>query len=125
MEENEVRVIDEDLESEPYPIRPEDINTDCRQFLGAFGMAEVEVAAQYVVRLCQQLGGWKAFTKESLDKFYLENGGAKEWVFNRRNTFPFYWLDNRLLENGPDGKCRVTDFFINRCFHSSPKKKNP
>lgn len=117
-----IKVIDEDLESDLYPIRPEDINTNRSQFLGAFGKSEVEIAAQYVVRFCQQLGGWKAFSKDALDSFYRKNGGAKEWVFNRRMSFPFYWLDEKLLEEGPDGKCRVTNFFIDRCFHSSPNK---
>lgn len=118
-----IKEIDEDLEFFPYYIRPEDIDAS-RHFLGAFGKAEVEIVAQYVVRFCQQLGGWKAFIKEDLEKFYLENGGRNEMVFNRRDTFPFHWLNEKLLVQRPDGKCCVTDLFIERCFRSSPKKED-
>lgn len=118
----EVRWIDEDLESFPYHIRPEDINVT-RHFLGAFRKGEVEIAAQYVVRFCQQIGGWKTFTKDDLNKFYWENGGKKEFVFNRKETFPFRWLDERLLVKRSDGKYCVADFFIDRCFKSSPQRK--
>lgn len=119
-----VRAIDEDLESAKYHIHPEDIDAS-KQFLSAFGRAEVEIAAKYVVRFCQQMGGWKAFTKESLETFYLENGGGEEWVFNRRKIFPFYWLNEKLLVQRLDGKCCVTNLFIECCFRSSPKKKDP
>lgn len=120
----EIKAIDEDLESPLYHIRPEDIDIN-RHFLSAFGRGEVEIAANYIVRFCQKLGGWKAFTKESLDNFYQENGGTKEWVFNRRDTFPFYWLNEKLLVQRSDGKYCVTNLFIDRCFLSSPKKKDP
>ena len=117
----EVMVVDESSESALYPIRPQDIDVN-RHFLSAFGKGEVEIAANYIVRFCQKLGGWKAFTKESLDKFYQENGGTKEWIFHRRNTFPFYWFNEKLLAQRPDGKYCVTNLFIDRCFASSPKK---
>ncbi len=118
-----IRPIAEDSGTDKYPIRPKDIDTT-RHFLSAFGKGEVEVAAQYVVRFCQKLGGWKAFTKEDLNKFYLENGGAKEWVFERKRSFPFHWLNDRLLVKRPDGRYCVTDLFIDRCFNSSPKRKS-
>lgn len=116
----EVRAIDEDLESAQYPIRPDDINTD-RHFFGAFGKCEVEIVARYVVRLCQESGGWKAFAREDLNRFYQENGGLNERVFNRRPSVPFHWLNEKLLVQRPDGKYCVTDLFIKRCFSSSPK----
>jgi hypothetical protein len=119
----ELKAIDEDLESVQYPIRPEDIDAN-RHFFGAFGKGEVEIAAKYIVRFCQQLGGWKALTVEEINNFYRENGGLTEWVFNRRDTFPFHWLNEKLLARRQDGKCCVTNLFINRCFQSSPKNKD-
>ena len=103
-------------------IRPENINTD-RHFYGAFGWGEVEIAANYIVRLCQKLGGWKAFSEKDLNQFWLENGGKKELVFNQSDKFPFHWFNEKLLVRGRSGKYRVTDFFIQRCFHASPNKK--
>lgn len=123
-----VRPIDENSDSTRYHIRPEDIDVS-RHFLSAFGWAQAEIAANWIVRFCQQLGGWKAFTKEDLNKFYLENGGKEQnkLLFKseaNRNKFPFYWLGERLLVQRPDGKCCVTNLFIDRCFLSSPKKKS-
>ncbi|MDO8442968.1 MAG: hypothetical protein Q7S81_01790 [bacterium] len=117
----EVRAINEDSESAQYHIRPEDIDVS-RHFYSAFGKAQVESAAQYVVRFCQQLGGWKSFRKEDLEKFYSENGGRKERL-STDNKFPFFWLNEKLLVQRPDGKCCVTDLFIDRCFKSSPNRK--
>ena len=92
----------------------------------AFGQFEVELVAQYVVRFCQKLGGWKAFAKEDLEQFYAEAGGPRNLILHGLGTnskFPFYWLNERLLPQRPDGKYCVTDLFIERCFASSPKKK--
>ena len=119
----EIKAVDEDSESELYHIRPEDIDAG-RPFLSAFGKAEVEIAAKYIVRMCQQLGGWKAFTRESLNKFYRENGGLEERVFNSREEFPFRWMNEKLLTQRPDGKYCVTNLFIDRCFRSSPKNQD-
>lgn len=124
----EIRTVDEDIDSEKYPIRPEDIDAD-QHFYMAFGQAEVEMAAQYVVRFCQKLGGWKAFTKEELNQFYIEIGGPRNltlhsFSFGLKPTFPFYWLSELLLAQRPgNDKYCVTDLFIERCFASSPKKK--
>jgi len=112
-------MVDEDFALDLYPIRPEDIDTT-RHFLGAFGKGEVEIAAKYVVGLCQQLGYWKSFSREALNDFYRENGGLKEWVFNRREEFPFHWLNEKLLVQRSDGKYCVTNLFIDRCYRSSP-----
>ena len=118
-----IRVVDEDSDQEKYPVRPEDINVS-RHFYSAFGRGEVEVAASYLVRFFQKLGGWKSFSKEDINKFWRESGGENETIFNRRDAFPFHWFNGKLLAGGwGGGKFRVTSFFIERCFKSSPNKK--
>lgn len=144
-----VRPIDENSDSTYYHIRPEDIDVT-KHFFSAFGQAEIEIAAQYIVRFCQKLKAWKAFSKEELDEFYKENGGREEHVFRSwrfwndktlewfcnetgiskeqllkdKDSFPFYWLGERLLVQRSDDKYCVTNFFINRCFHASPNRKS-
>ena len=81
----ENRVIDDSVNSEvfddrdlePYPIRPQHINTESH-FWDAFGHNETEVSALYVVRLCQAKGGWMPFTKAELDEVARE-----DFHFNR------------------------------------------
>lgn len=115
------KVVDEGLKSVKYPIRPKDINVK-RHFYSAFGWAEAEVAANYLVRFFQKLGGWKAFELKDLDQFYAKNGGKKEW-FTSKDKFPLYWLNGKLLlRQRRDGHYCVTDEFINRCYNASPKK---
>ena len=117
-----VIIVDEDATAVKYPIRPQDIDVN-KFFYSAFGYAEIEVLANYLVRFFQKLDGWKAFKKKDLEKFYLENGGEDERLFENKGKFPFHWLDKELLVRGWDWKYRVTNYFIIRCHKSSPTKR--
>lgn len=118
-----VKVVDEECGTGKYHIRPEDINIS-RQFYCAFGWAEVEILANYLVRFFQKIGMWRSFTPEEINKFWVENSGKEEALFNKTNKFPFYCFGEKLLMQGRSGKYRVTNYFIDRCFQCCFKGKS-
>jgi len=101
-------------------IKPRDINTS-NHFWNAFGNMETEVSAWYIVKLCQEKGGWKPFTKAELDKISGEN-----FWFNRLSPYnpnhkpkPLAGSPIYIIEI--DDKYHVTALFIAKCYAASPK----
>lgn len=65
----------------PFPIQPHHIDTS-RHFYGAFDHNETEVSARWIVKLCQELGGWVPFTQEQIDEFSKQDFGFNELLGN-------------------------------------------
>jgi hypothetical protein len=120
----EKRVINSTLE---IPIQPSDINTD-KHFMGSFDHMETETSARWIVRLCQTLGGWEPFTMAQLLELYAQKFPGESFLFNRLihpgTTFSIisgpYQAGGGWVVQGEDGKYRVTDDFVLRCYHSAP-----
>jgi hypothetical protein len=111
-------------ETPNYPIQPKDINTN-EHFWDAFGNAETEVSANWLVRFAKAgLVGWRPFTAYELEKFYLgeePEPGRMSFRFNRlyrayNDTDPSY----DLIQFKGD-KFYFTHEFISACFRSSPE----
>lgn len=108
-------------------IAPADINCN-GHFWDAFGNSETEISAKYVVRLCQQKGGWTPFSDEEIEEFYFEKSGHHGYSFNRLVEPGWaYGLGERKLVGGgwvlrgADGLYRVTVEFVLRCYMSTKK----
>ena len=105
--------IDESVTLDRHPIRPLHVDTD-KHFFGAFGKTETEISAKWIVRLCQEAGGWKPFTMEQMENFYQTTRQQSGFTFNR------------LLDQGYiielDGRLFITHEFICKCFMASPSK---
>ena len=52
-----------------FPIKPSDVNTDVH-FYETFDHLGTEIAANWIVRLCQERGDWGPFTRADVDSFY-------------------------------------------------------
>lgn len=137
------------VEGADYPIQPKDIDInrvclivegrEIRGLLNTFGHAETEWAAEFIIDLCQKAGRWLAFTYKELDDEWLKTprGQAQAerskriWEFMNwtplKNTFCFYYLDEGgWVIRGEDGKYRVTEAFIKRCYEKHPtNRKRP
>ncbi len=108
------RIVDESkAEEEGYPIAPGHIGID-EHFFEAFGNTQTEVSARWIVRLCQDRGGWLPFTKEEIDAF-----GKHKFCFNRLNSGRVDCADDFVVLCA-DGLYRVTHEFIATCFLWSP-----
>lgn len=94
-----------------YPIKPKDINGN-KHFFEAFGNAETETSAGWIVRFCQRHGNWTPFSYEQIDRFY-EESGYEDFRFN--NLVAEGWIVEKK-----DGRFFITHDFITRCFLSSP-----
>ena len=99
-----------------HPVRPEHINTKAH-FWDAFGHAETEISANWIVRLAQKLGGWKPFSAEQIEALYNESR-LHRFTFNRL-------LDDGVVVCGDDQLYRVTHKFICQCFGSAPAELQP
>ena len=114
------------------PILPAHINTK-DHFWDAFGHNETEVSANWIVRLCQELGGWKPFSLEQLTTFYHRWRPANErFDFNRliepgvaRSRDGAYSTGGGWVTLDDAGNYTVTVDFIARCYKSSPAKSVP
>lgn len=115
-------------------IEPSDIDST-KHFWDAFDHAETEVSARYIVRLCQEVGGWVPFTFEQINAFYQKARGNKieSFTFNRLvdaqwvRTRP--WAEPELKGGGwvfrdHAGNYHISEEFIKRCANSSPAKKD-
>ncbi len=105
-------------EHKSYPIQPILINTN-QHFFDAFGNMETEISARWVVRFCQEKGGWFPFTYDELDAFYRGKGLQDGFTFNRLH----YGQSGDFIVKGEDGRFRVTHEFITLCFSSSPSEE--
>lgn len=96
-----------------FQIQPDDIDAN-EHFWNAFDNNETEISAAWIVRLCQERGGWVPFTDDEMEAYY-NRGGHQNFRFSQL-------LDNRgrWVVKGDDGKYRVTVNFIARCFGASP-----
>ena len=115
-------------------VQPKDINAS-QHLWDAFDHMETEVSAGYIVRLCQEGGEWVPFTREEIEEFYGRSG-HHGFCFNRlvepemvptslARAFAGYHdapvpKGGGWVVLGGDGKYRVTEEFIQRCFKSSP-----
>lgn len=89
-----------------YPIQPKHIDAS-QQLYEAFGDGEKEIAAMWIVRFCQKLGGWGPFYIGDLAEF-----------FTMRFGFSGLDEDGFIVIKGE--QCTVTHEFVARCFLSSP-----
>ena len=133
----EYRIISEDR-ARVFKIQPEDIDASCH-FFGAFDHTETEISAMWIIRFMQKRGaGWVPFTKEEIQAFYAEKH-PDNFSFNRliepehvsQNLAKAFAgeIQSRIPKGGgwivvgDDGKYRVTDNFVMRCYSSSPAKE--
>lgn len=97
-----------------YPVKPSDINAGVHLF-EAFNNDEKERSAGWIVRMCQEKGGWFPFTYKDISTFYHAPG--------RRPVTEEFWL-NGLDKEGflvlKDDKYYITHEFIANCFRWSP-----
>lgn len=112
-------------------VQPSDIDTS-KAFFDSFDHMETEISASWVVRLCQELGGWHPFTAEQIQEFYTRPGRrpvGESFRFNRLvDPGPTFsaatgrsMVGGGWIVVGEDGKYRVTDDFVLRCYRSAPK----
>ncbi len=109
--------------------RPEQIDTT-RPFWEAFGHAETETSASYVVRFCQERGNWESFTYDEINAFYLKlrghsARGGDHFTFNRL-TGDRRGSDGRLtvswIVKGKDDRFHITEAFVEACYKASPRR---
>jgi hypothetical protein len=109
------RIIIEDIEGSVHFIRPEHIDGNSH-FGEIFGSGGDE--ALWVVRFCQNVGGWKPFVLDDIQDFYRKT--------NRATEFKFIQLVQRdglgLIVFGHDGKYRVTHEFICDCCKTAARR---
>jgi hypothetical protein len=96
-----------------YPIHPEHINTD-EHFFNAFDEYMTEVSANWVVRFCQEKGGWFSFTEQEINLFYNRDKNFGKFDFNQLCSKEF------ILKEGDE--FFITHRFIVSCFLSSPSE---
>ena len=124
------------VEGNSYPIQPKDIDVSGRLcLLSTFGHRETELAAIFIINVCQQKGEWAALTHEELDEAYVQTKEGQwriefdlgyQWAVEKyglNHLFGFYDLVPNLVVLGDDGKYRVTEEFIRRCHEVSGGKK--
>lgn len=114
-------------EHENYLVRPEHIpvDWDCRS---SFGKHEPETAARYIVKLCQQSGGWKPFTYSEIQAIYQQDSSVE-----KGDKFDFRGLERPLprweLESGTRGgwivklgdKYYISQLFVDNIWESAQK----
>ncbi len=118
------KIIDESFtESIPQPGHI-DVND---HFWDAFDNMETEISARYLVRLAQQEGSWRPFTREEVEKLYQDEG-HQHFSFNRlihpqfvRDLTREHWEGGGWIVEQDDRLFFTTDF-IERVFKSSPKQ---
>lgn len=101
-------------------IKPEDINIwHSRCFMSSMWQnLETEVSAYYLVKMAQENGSWRDFTKKEIDKVANE-----DFWFNKLRRYPF---DNgtqpgdSITHNEKTGKYSFTHNFIVECYRLSP-----
>lgn len=98
------------VNAEKLRIDPSDINID-RHFFGAFGNVETEASAKWIVRLCQNKGGWYPFTLKEVEDLY-QSLGHKDYWFNELLSGK-YIIEKKSIYY-------ITSEFISRCYNSSP-----
>lgn len=110
-----------------YSIKPCDINAK-KHFFGAFDHEGTEIAANWIVRLCQEQGTWGPFRQQQLDEFYRRKWKGEAFLFNRLiEPGRSYNLREGVQERGggwieKEGDTfYVTDDFIARCLKASPR----
>ena len=123
------------VDGSKFPIQPRHINTQGHLF-DSFDNYETEISAGYVVKLCQELGGWNPFTLEQIEASYRKSGHTG-FAFNQLvesgkrvlnmaavfagHAFPVTEpMGGGWIILGDDDKYYVTDDFVGRCFNSSP-----
>lgn len=99
------------VDAENLCISPSYINAD-KHFFGAFGNAETEASAKWIVLLCQKKGGWYPFTLKEVEDLY-QNLGHKDYRFNELLSGK-YIIEKKSVYY-------ITSEFITRCYNSSPK----
>jgi hypothetical protein len=107
-----------------YPVRPEDMDISTHLW-DAFDNAETEISAKWLIRLAQQNGSWKPFTRDEIEEFYRSKSVYRGFSFNRLiDPQPaFYILRGSVLEGGgfiveKEDKLHFTSEFVNKAFIS-------
>jgi len=95
-----------------YPIKPSDIRTDGGPFWETFGNMETETSAMFLVRLAQQNGDWRNFTKDEIDAFCQHDF----WFNGLSGTNS----ESALIRQNEDGSYSFTHKFIAKCFLTCP-----
>jgi hypothetical protein len=126
------------VDARSFHIQPEDIDAS-KHLFGAFGNAETEISAGWIVRFLQVRGqGWVPFSREEIEAFYAQYQ-KDGFTFNRLIEPEFVppnlarafagFHDTPIPEGGgwimvgTDEKYRVTDDFVECCYRSSPAKQ--
>jgi hypothetical protein len=120
-----------------FPVKPMNVDVS-KHFWDAFGNNESECSAHYIVKLCQEKGGWFPFTMEEIETVYRRAGHTNfyfNWLVDpgRRVTNAAQVFAGDLPKTVPigggwivkdaDGKFHITEDFVNRCYKSSPATK--
>ena len=91
-------------------VKPSDINTNVDHMWDTFGRMETEVSAKWLVKLAQQNGDWRDFSRTDIVRF-------------SKQDFSFNGLVRRgfIRDNG-DGTYSFSDQFIEKCYQKFPAK---
>ncbi len=100
--------------AENFHIKPSDIDTN-KPFMGAFGKLGMEVFASIIVRMCQYIGYWDAFTRKQIEDCCIQRGANA--IFLER------FMEQNLMICDVNGGFCVTEEFVRRCYEAAPKKK--
>lgn len=100
-------------------VPPSAIDTS-RHFWNAFDNSETETSALWIVRLCQERGGWEPFTVADIEALYHERFPRGRFHLNRLTDAR---ADGPLIAKNEEGLYEVSDDFIYRCYRSSPSEQ--
>lgn len=114
-------------------IRPNDIRFEADRLPGTFGKAEIEWAAERLVRFFQEKGYWASFTITELLAFYNKNKWDPNLMFfglmgTWHDDSPFRWVSEESpwqetpVYLGIDGAGNyfITEAFVMKCASKQP-----
>jgi hypothetical protein len=111
-----------------YLVEPSEIDAS-KHLFGAFEHTETEVSAGYIIRMLQEVGEWRPFTREEIEEFYQRSGHTDFWfnalvnpVNERLADGSSYQVGGGYVIERDDGKFEVTEEFVERAFESLPKQ---
>jgi hypothetical protein len=111
MKEVRGNMIEDQEGPQPKEINPKEINLE-GPLWDTFGNIETERSAWWIVKYCQEKGGWVQFTYEEIGQ--LVKGFRFNQLLSRENKGKYITIENEEYY-------QVTQLFIEKCYKSSSK----